>query len=255
MKKWFLIFAAAVICMVSAAAVGAGEKAEIKAGDYVSFGSYPQTAEGTDKTPIEWLVLDVQDGTALLISRYALETIAYDENRDKSITWEISGLRAWMNEEFLNSAFTPEEQAAILTTDVDNSDETIYRWEDPFAALLMGATSVRASGGNDTRDKVFALCCTEAQKYFETTPEDQVTGARAAPTDYALAHDPDLKEGKYQTEDGKDSVSWWLRSPAYYADMASCVENDGKMDTTFVFNEKYCARPALWADLNTDFFR
>lgn len=29
---------------------------------------YPQTASGIDRTPIEWLVLDVQDGKALLLS-------------------------------------------------------------------------------------------------------------------------------------------------------------------------------------------
>ena len=29
------------------------------AGSIVTFGTYPQTAEGTDLTPIEWIVLDV----------------------------------------------------------------------------------------------------------------------------------------------------------------------------------------------------
>ena len=30
-------------------------------GSYITFGTYPQTADGTDSTPIEWLVLD-RDG-------------------------------------------------------------------------------------------------------------------------------------------------------------------------------------------------
>ena len=31
-------------------------------GSYVTFGTYPQTKEGTDQTPIQWLVLDYRDG-------------------------------------------------------------------------------------------------------------------------------------------------------------------------------------------------
>ena len=27
-------------------------------GSYITFGTYPQTADGTDETPIEWLILD-----------------------------------------------------------------------------------------------------------------------------------------------------------------------------------------------------
>lgn len=36
-------------------------------GSTVLFGHYPQTAEGMNNTPIEWQVLDVQGGKALLL--------------------------------------------------------------------------------------------------------------------------------------------------------------------------------------------
>lgn len=42
-------------------------------GEVVTLGTYPQTESGNDNTPIEWIVLESDDETALLISRYALD--------------------------------------------------------------------------------------------------------------------------------------------------------------------------------------
>ena len=59
----------------------------------MTFGTYPQTAEGNDETPIEWLVLDRNGDHALLLSRYSLDVHAfYPEHVD--VTWEKSTLRA-----------------------------------------------------------------------------------------------------------------------------------------------------------------
>ena len=92
----------------------------------MTFGTYSQTAEGNDETPIEWLVLDRNGDHALLLSRYSLDVHAfYPEHVD--ITWEKGTLRAWLNDDFLNRAFTAEEQAAILLTSLDNSSRTIGR--------------------------------------------------------------------------------------------------------------------------------
>lgn len=43
-----------------------------KAGEYVKFGTYPES-HGDTKDPIEWLVLEVKDNEALLVSRYGLD--------------------------------------------------------------------------------------------------------------------------------------------------------------------------------------
>ena len=37
------------------------DKQQVQPGNYITFGYYPQTADGTDNTPIEWLVLDVDE--------------------------------------------------------------------------------------------------------------------------------------------------------------------------------------------------
>ena len=51
----------------------------ISVGDHIVFGSYPQkSVSGTDTfdpEPIEWRVLDIQDGKALIISEYAIQLI------------------------------------------------------------------------------------------------------------------------------------------------------------------------------------
>lgn len=56
------------------------------AGDYITFGRYPQTAEGNDNTPIEWLVLEKDGQKALLISRYGLDHQQYHKNF-VDVTW------------------------------------------------------------------------------------------------------------------------------------------------------------------------
>ena len=88
---------------------------------YVTFGHYPQTAEGNDSTAIEWVVLQKEGNKALLISRYGLDAQPYNAEYTDA-TWETCTLRTWLNSTFLNKAFTAEEQKAILTTSVINTN-------------------------------------------------------------------------------------------------------------------------------------
>lgn len=104
----------------------------------VSFGHYPQTADGTDSTPIEWIVLRKEGSKALLLSRYALDSVYFESPNvmhSDGLRWENSKVRRWLNDEFLHKAFTKEEQNAILKTNVDNSVGQGYsRWsltDDP----------------------------------------------------------------------------------------------------------------------------
>ena len=100
----------------------------VAVGDIITFGTYPQTSEGTDQTPIEWIVLDVQDEKALLLSRYGLDAKPYNKEYT-DITWEKCSLRTWLNDEFMKSAFTPKERSAILLTAVNNSASQGYsKW-------------------------------------------------------------------------------------------------------------------------------
>ena len=241
MKKLLAVLLALLMVLFSVNLATAEEASGVKAGDIITFGRYPQTAEGTDQTPIEWIVLDVQDGKALLISLYGLDAKPYyPELAD--VTWEDCSLRNWLNSDFLNAAFTPEEQAAIPVTEVDNSaDQGFSEWH--------------SISGNNTQDQVFLLSCTEANRYFGVTVEDKNNlKARIQPTDYAVGNGA-FASSNYMTESGADSGWWWFRSSGNNQFDAACVEYDGSLISGNVFNDFVCVRPALWIDLESEAFK
>ena len=206
-------------------------------GSVVTFGTYPQTKEGTDQTPIEWIVLDydVANNKALLISRYGLDAVPYN-TKWKDVTWEQCTLRAWLNSEFLNRAFSAKEQSAILITNVDNSSE-------------QGNSQWKTVGGNNTSDRIFLLSYAEANRYLGVTRYDSNnTKSRVAPTDYAIetgAYSTD----NYQTADGKPAGWWWLRMPGLSNFDAPYVHNGGSLYYEAVFRDYGVVRPAFWLNL------
>ncbi len=215
---------------------------QLEVGSHVTFGHYPQTADGTDNTPIEWLVLDIDRANhkALLISRYGLDTQRYNTIYER-ITWEICTLRTWLNSSFIDKAFSAEEKNAILLTDVDNSNNQGYsNWD--------------TGGGYNTQDKVFLLSYAEANKYFDVTVRNSNNvESRVAPTVYAL------KQGaytniSYKTDEGQAAGWWWLRSPGYYQYIAARVYADGSLLDCDVRNVLGVVRPALWINLESDIF-
>lgn len=208
-------------------------------GSYVTFGTYPQTAEGSDETPIEWLVLDCDGDKALLLSRYALDVQLYNEE-NTDITWENCTLRTWLNDDFINRAFSVEEQSAIVMTNIDNSSS-------------QGYSEWNTSGGNDTQDRVFLLSYAEANRYLGVTWDDaNNTQSRVAPTAYAEAQGAYI--GSTQTADGEAVGFWWLRSPGSIQVAASSVDYDGSLVDFYVDYDESCVRPALWVSLESEIF-
>ena len=228
-----------------AAAVAAARDAKFAVGNYVSFGTYPQTKAGNDATPIEWLVLARDGNKALLISRYGLDAQPYNTDYT-SVTWETCTLRTWLNGTFYNKAFSSAEQAAILTTDVDNSKNQCY-------------SGWNTSGGNNTQDKVFLLSYAEANKYFDVE-NWQNNGAtdnvksRVAPTVYAIAQGAG-KISSYKTDDGIDAGWWWLRSPGDFQNYAAIVSNVGSLYDYNVSSGSGSVRPALWVNIEMNVFK
>lgn len=136
--------------------------------DYVYFGNYWQVDTNQDgkanydddKTPIKWRVLNVTGNDAFLLCDKAMNFVNYNR-QDIDITWENSTMRCWLNgykdtynevpivyaDNFLENAFTKDEQAIIKDTLVSHSDS-------------QADSSI--SGGNDTTDKIFCLSYEEA---------------------------------------------------------------------------------------------
>ena len=194
-------------------------------GDYVFFGAYEQdnnTSNG--KEDVEWLVLDVKDGKALVISKYALDRQQYNTSYT-DVTWETCTLRKWLNNDFINSAFTDNEKAMIPTVTV-SADKNPYYSTNP---------------GNETQDQVFLLSITEANKYFSS-----YSARQCKPTEYAVA-------GGAYVNSSNGNCNWWLRSPGDLQNNAASVNDGGYfgMYSGNVDNNVYAVRPALWIDLNS----
>ena len=191
-------------------------------GDIITFGSYEQDDQpGAD--PVEWQVLGVENGRALLISRYILAAKPYNEEKTDS-TWENCSLRAWLNQEFYNDVFSAEEKMQIDKATVSNPRNPEYG----------------TYGGNETKDKIFLLSINEADNYLPT-PELRQCEA----TDFAK------QNGAAVLKNG--CTDWWLRSPGSKASNAVSVDFYGRPYLGGVSLD-YTAgvRPALLMNLTGD---
>ena len=258
MKKWLLILFAlilAVVCLAGCsknesspqtdqkAETGSGKESKdtqaagtVVKGGKIAFGHYDQfndTEEGPE--PIEWIVLDVQGNKALLLSRYGLAVKPYNTEKT-DITWENCSLRTWLNNEFLQAAFSEAEQSSILLTDVDNS-----------AAQQRSESST--SGGNNTQDRIFLLSYHEAFDLYFTNDDSR----KCAPTDYAYA-DNAWTDGSVYDEDDRTVGRWWLRSPGEQQNQAVMITAYGRYGLYSVNNEENLVRPAVWVNLESGIF-
>lgn len=198
--------------------------AKAKPGDTVFFGAYEQdnnTSNG--KEDVEWLVLEVKDGKALVVSKYALDCKQYNTS-NTNVTWETCTLCKWLNIDFINSAFSSDEKAKIPTVTVSADKKHGHS----------------ANPGNATQDQVFLLSITEANKYFNST------GARQCePTDYAVAN------GAWESNSG-NFCWWWLRSPGVTQNSAAHVSGGGIVSSAGydVDYNNGAVRPAMWISIS-----
>lgn len=192
-----------------------------KVGDIIKFGSYPQTSSTPE--PIEWQVLSVENSKALLVSKYGLDCVKYNEMY-RPVTWETCTLRAWLNKDFINKAFTAQEQQKIAAERILNADNPKHR----------------TSGGIDTEDKVFCLSIDEAEKLFKSDIE-----RICVPTAYAK------KKGAHQSNTAGFGGWWWLRSPGIYEEDAAYVIYLGFVSRNGdnVASGDVSVRPALYINL------
>ena len=173
--------------------------------------------------PLQWRVLarDEAAGRVLLITEYVIEDIAYLQGGGNT-TWAECTLRSWLNGEFIDAAFTVDEQRFLVET----------------MLMTPGSTKYQTRGGSPTTDRVFCLSIEELQKYFRCMPERKTT---------ATAHA--LEEGVSEFGGG---AHWWSRSPGRYQDNIAYVTPAGNIDLygINVGRENYMGvRPAMWVSM------
>ena len=91
---------------------------------YVSFGSYPTDADGTER-PILWRVLSTDGVSAYLLSEYILEASQIHSDRNTYRGWETSDLFTYLNGAFLEKAFTEEEKKLLISRTEDGGLVTL----------------------------------------------------------------------------------------------------------------------------------
>lgn len=225
-----LISILAVLSLLAALCTGAAFAADetenasnYEIGDIVTYGGYEQDGfYSNGEETIEWIVIARdRDNHALLLSRYCLDALPYNEDGG-DVTWEDSSIRAWLNGEFLESAFGGDPNGFICTTECKTKD---------------GRSGT--DGGENTTDRIFLLAVDEVTQYF---PKE--SSRRAPVTEYAK------EQGAEYDKNGNGW--WWLRTPGKTQDMAAGVHTAGGVnyDGRDVDRTDLCIRPALWLDLD-----
>ncbi len=203
------------------------EKLTVNSGGVMRFGRFRQGDQGRDRDvkPLEWLVLDVRGGKALLLTKQGID-VKWFHKSSRSVTWETCTLRTrFLNDEFLRTAFTPAERKRIAVTTVR---------ADPNPAT-------EADPGNDTQDKVFLLSVREAELYIRSKIKRQ-----CCPTAYAWSRGANSR-GPYH-ESYSQTCWWWLRTPGCSNKYAAGVDVSGNIRCVGmdVRSSGNCVRPALW---------
>ena len=194
----------------------------VKVGDIITFGNYWQGKDkSAGKQPVEWQVLDVKDGKALIISKYGLINHEYNK-KCTDVTWETCTLRKWLNDTFIKDIFSAEEMKAVMLSYVSADKNPRYNTYQ----------------GNYTKDKLFLLSIKEVEQYF-VSDEERLCKL----TEYAV------NNGAYENNHGYGR--WWLRSAGEDCYNATYVFDDGSVlfYGSDVDDDDSSVRPAFWLNL------
>lgn len=158
-----------------------GQFADANVGDVVLFGDYEQDNNGNNGAEaIEWIVVEKSETEVKLLSKSVLTVMGYASNNE--VRWEMSNVRAFLNNDFFAGAFNVQEQEvlAVNTVKAEKNPQAMYYDNDP---------------GADTEDKVYIFSYSEYEKYKD------VNGV----TEYLASTAAQQKSYWYYT---------WLRNPA-----------------------------------------
>lgn len=211
------------------------KKKTIQIGDELPFGTYLQ--EGDTPTKVDWIILHIADGKALLISKYALITTGYCETHIKSfkqLEWEGCLAREKCRQFFVD-CFSRSERAAICEKKIE----------------LNGF-------GMDCLDHVFLLSEEEVKKYLPSsekrkckpTPKAKAAGARMGWTD-----------------DTRDYTSWWILPECERGCLCRLYDSDEEYNGTIypkavfqmgeiqfhgrnVCHSDFCLRPSILVEID-----
>ncbi len=208
-------------------------KGERKA-DTIVLGSYEleygakkkKKYQKTEKQPLEWEVLEYSaDGKkALVISKYIIRHIEFDKKG--KLTWEKCSLRAWLNSEFYNNAFSAEEQELIRSSIIVHEDETL--------------------ASKDTEDKIFIISESEAYKYYDDR-YDRIATFVDGVADYWWLREANRSKDYFAGWDWEDYEDYEEDAHVVVRDYGIIDDGDSSVDFDIIG-----VRPSFWIDLNDE---
>lgn len=210
--------------------------------DTIYFGNYWQNDtngdgvadKNDDKQPIRWRVLSVDSEQALLIADKTLDSQKYNTEKSAEVTWETCTLRAWLNDTFLNDAFTKEEQNMIADTKLVNNDTISIENETEYDEKSDTTTSKEieycGNGGNDTVDKIYLLSIDEISEPAYGFNNKNIGHLSCYQTPYVTSGyvaSGDISD-PYPSSDFLLSCGGecWLRSPGYSRGWSNNYDTD-----------------------------
>ena len=194
--------------------------------------------------PIRWRILSESDGSAFILADGIIANHYYHHTTSSTTiegetvyanNYKYSDIRAWLNGEFLNSAFGETAQSIIKTTEVDNNASSTDFSDNEYAC-------------ENTFDKVFLLSYREAtnSNYGFSGYGSYDTAKQMTVSDYARSTGARM----YTYSDYFGCGIWWLRSPDYRNSYSACSADDtGDVnvyyDRNYVNNDNHGVVPAM----------
>lgn len=201
-------------------------------GDTVTFGIYEQNNNYSDgNESIEWVVIDKQENKIMVVSKYIIAMQPFNTMNEGHISWEKCTLRKWLNNDFLNEAFSDAEKKLISDTTVSNTEYLAF-------GFSYSATD------HSTTDKIFLLSENERDML------SSVDALKGIGTDSVIA-----LFGDVANRDSSDlKFQWWLRTT--WEDAVDCrasvvygASYDEHVHDTYNVEESAGVRPAMWISL------
>ncbi len=184
--------------------------------------------------PIRWKILSLEEGVAFILCENIIANMVFDEYTGaESNNYKESDIRAWLNAQFYETAFSTLQRDLILTTLVDNSLASTGYKNNPYTC-------------ENTEDKIFLLSyadMTNNDYGFNTVSYAADAARKRMTTDYVRASGGWMStESKYYGY-GK----WWLRTPYYnYKRQARCILQNGEIfDDNYIYVSNIGVVPAL----------
>lgn len=157
----------------------------------MTFGSY-------GGNPIEWRVIQEDDLNIWLVADKAIESLPFEEEYCE-VDWEHCSLRKWLNNEFLQTAFTDDERECI--------DEGLY--------INSGNAKYGIGRLNDTIDRVTIPSIEDVKKFFKNND-----ARKCEATTTAVEHGVFIWKKT-------NCCNWWLRNPGNALDKVAFISTSG----------------------------